>query len=265
MNIAKFGSIEPVRVKQIKVVPVVLLFLFVGMCSATISRVVSPRIIERTIMRVDTLIVEKKVEVIKEKIVEKKVYPISIMMASLMSKNTESTKSTENTNNITRLHGYTPFEIGIYFLKAHESFRPWKYPDGNYPSKGFGLNLTPDHIKWATKKLGFNCLSRNWTYQEGNFLLREYWREMKESHPEIKDEFKLVALLLHKYNTGNTKTLAGCCGASKGCGSKNKDIRDTHNERRRFEVLLYNHKVTPKMIEYYKRRAIKTDIKWKKY
>ena len=221
-----------------------------------------PTVIEKVLLKRDTVTIEKTKIKIKTKIIKEKVYDIRPMMNSLKTGIgvTESSK-------VNRLHGYTPFEIAMYFLKAHESFRPGKYPDGDYPSKGFGLNLTPEHIKWANKKLGFDCLSRNWTYEEGQKLLREYWQDMKDEelkkNPNI-DDFHLVAILLHKYNTGNTRSINACCGASKGCGSKNRDVRKVHNERRKFEVALKNHKVTPEQMEFYHSQAIKLDKKWKK-
>ena len=249
-----------IKVTGIKVVPFALLvlgFFVIVICSSAYYIKNNPVIIERKITVRDTVIMTKE----KIKIKREKVYTnLDATINSIKS----GMKMTETTG-VTKLHGYTPFEIAMYFLKAHESFRPWEYPDGKFPSKGFGLNLTPDHVKWATKKLGFNCKSRNWTFKEGQFLLREYWKEMRDSHPEIKDDFKLVALLLHKYNTGNTKSLSACCKAKKGCGASDKDMRRIHNERRNFEVRLYNHKVTLQEIEYYKQEAIKTDAKWKNY
>ena len=136
-----------------------------------------PTVVEKVLLKRDTVTIEKIKTKIKTKIIEKKVYDIRPMMNSL--KTGIGTTGVESSK-INKLHGYSPFEIAMYFLKAHESFRPQKYPDGDYPSKGFGLNLTPEHIKWANKKLGFNCLSRDWTYEEGQKLLREYWQDMKD-------------------------------------------------------------------------------------
>lgn len=272
-GIVKVEGVQGIR--GIKIVPIILLVLLSLVGCSALFRAVAPVEIEKTIVvtKVDTvvdqtLIAKLKSELSNEKKKRKSLEKEVVKEKYSVDKELDGLKKSlgsNTTTNVKRLHGYTPFEIAMYFLKAHESFRPWKYPDGKYPSKGFGLNLTPDHIKWATKKLGFHCNKRNWTYLEGQMLLREYWKEMKEQHQEIKDEFKLVALLLHKYNTGNTKSLSACCGAKKGCGSGNSDIRKSHNERRNFEVRLYNHKVTLQEIEYYKKEAIKTDAKWKNY
>lgn len=225
-------------------------------CGAVLYKIYKPIVIEK--QRVDTI------QVVVKDTVFRKYYPIKESIASLITP-TSKLKS----KSIEKLHGYTPFELGIYMLKAHESFRPWKYPDGKYPSKGFGLNLTPDHIKWASKKLGFDCMKRNWTYQEGVRLLYLYYEDMKNEvkrkNPNL-NEFQLVALLLHKYNTGNTNSINACCNAKKGCGSKNRDIRKVHNERRKIESLLFSGKITKQQIKYYHDKAIETDATYgKKY
>lgn len=167
---------------------------------------------------------------------------------------------------------YTVFEIAMYFLKAHESFRPYEYPDGKYPSKGFGLNLTPEHTQWATEKLGYPARSRDWTFTEAQMLLHEFWKEkhatLKSKRPDLKPH-QLTALLLHKYNTGKIVNIAGCCGSKTQCGRKgegrNAQIRTAHNKRRNFEQRLYANKVSNDEIEKYRRKAIQLEIKWKNH
>lgn len=166
---------------------------------------------------------------------------------------------------------YTGFEVAMYYLKAHESFRPYEYEDGQYNSKGFGLNLTPEHTKWATKVLGFPARSRNWTYEEGQKVLRAYWSEKREKF--LKDnahlnEYQQTAILLHAYNTGKFTNIGGCCGSKKGCGrkgntEKSKRIKKAHNARRDFESRLYAGKVTQDEITAIRQKAIKTEVKWK--
>lgn len=166
---------------------------------------------------------------------------------------------------------YTGFEVAMYYLKAHESFRPYEYPDGEYNSKGFGLNLTPAHTKWATKILGFPSRSRDWTYEEGQKLLRAYWAEKREKF--LKDnahlnEYQQTAILLHAYNTGKYENIGGCCGAKKGCGrkgitAKSKRIKKAHTARRDFESRLYAGKVTQDEIAKIRTKAIATEAKWK--
>ena len=251
-----------IKVTGIKVYPMIGLFMliiigFIGMSAYYVKN--NPVIIEKRITVRDTVIMTKE----KIKIKREKVYTnLDATINSIKS----GMKTTENKSGIATLHGYTPFQIGIYILKAHESFRPGEYPDGQYNSKGFGLNLTPDHVKWATKKLGFPCRSRDWTYEEGVKLLYLYYEDMKNEvkrqNPGI-NEFQLVALLLHKYNTGNTKTIYACCGAKKGCGSKNKKIRKVHNKRRNDETRLFSNKFTKAEIEKYQALAAETDRAWK--
>ena len=251
-----------IKVTGIKVYPMIGLFMliiigFIGMSAYYVKN--NPVIIEKRITVRDTVIVTKE----KIKIKREKVYTnLDATINSIKS----GMKLKENKSGIATLHGYTPFQIGIYILKAHESFRPGEYPDGQYNSKGFGLNLSPEHVKWATKKLGFPCRSRDWTYEEGVKLLYLYYEDMKNEvkrqNPGI-NEFQLVALLLHKYNTGNTKTIHACCGAKKGCGSKNKKIRKAHNERRNDETRLFSNKFTKAEIEKYQALAAETDRAWK--
>lgn len=165
---------------------------------------------------------------------------------------------------------YTQFEIAMYYLKSHESFRPHEYDDGTYPSKGFGLNLSPEHVNWATDVLGFPARSRDWSYAEGQKLLRAFWSEKRErfiannSHLTPNQQ---TAILLHSYNTGKYKNIQGCCGSKRGCGrrgsGKNANIRKSHNSRRDFEWRLYNNQVTHEEITNIRKQAIKVDATWK--
>ena len=166
-----------------------------------------------------------------------------------------------------RLYGYSPYEILIWHLTAHESFRPFEYPDGKYPSKGFGLNLTPSHVNWASSKLGFPARSRNWTYKEAKFLLASYVEEkimpeLRKKFPD-KSDFQLVALAAHKYNRGNTRNIYACCNGRRGCGSSNRGIQDSHNRRREFEQKLWENRITKQDIEIERRKAIQVKVKSK--
>jgi hypothetical protein len=167
---------------------------------------------------------------------------------------------------------YSQFEIAMWYLKAHESFRPYEYDDGQYPSKGFGLNLTPEHTRWASKILGYPARSRDWTYKEGQTLLRAYWDKKREKFLQDNKHLKphqQTALLLHAYNTGKYDNVRGCCGAKIGCGrkgsGKNARIREAHNKRREFEWRLYNDKVTHDEITAIRQRAIAVEAKWSKH
>lgn len=167
---------------------------------------------------------------------------------------------------------YSQFEIAMWYLKAHESFRPHEYDDGAYPSKGFGLNLTPGHVKWASEVLGFPARSRDWTYQEGQKVLRAYWQKKRDKFLADNKHLKphqQTALLLHAYNTGKYTNIRGCCGAKVGCGRKgdgrNARIRTAHNKRRQFEWRLYNNEVTNAEIEVIRQKAIEVEVKWGKH
>jgi hypothetical protein len=172
-----------IKVTGIKVMPFALLllgFFVIVICSSAYYIKNNPVIIERKITVRDTVIMTKE----KIKIKREKVYTnLDATINSIKS----GMKLKENKSGIATLHGYTPFQIGIYILKAHESFRPGEYSDGQYNSKGFGLNLSPEHVKWATKKLGFPCRSRDWTYEEGVKLLYLYYEDMKN---EVKDKIQ---------------------------------------------------------------------------
>jgi hypothetical protein len=160
---------------------------------------------------------------------------------------------------------YTGFEVAMYYLKAHESFRPWEYPDGKYPSKGFGLNLTPSHVKWATGVLGFPARSRDWTYEEGQKVLRAFWQRKFDNFDGANlNEYQRTAVLIHAYNTGKTTNLRGCCGSKTGCGrAKSSRIYKAHSKRRDFEWRLYNGKVSQEEISELRDKAIAVEIEWK--
>jgi hypothetical protein len=161
---------------------------------------------------------------------------------------------------------YSQYQIAMWYLKAHESFRPYEYPDGEFNSKGFGLNLSPDKVQWASDVLGFDCRSRDWTWQEGEKILQAYWsRKRNKFAAKAKDlePHQVTAILLHSYNTGKYTNIRGCCGASVGCGRDNARIRSAHNKRRQFEWKLYNGQITDDDIAAIRQKAIAVEKKWK--
>ena len=159
---------------------------------------------------------------------------------------------------------YTPYQVAMWYLKSHESFRPYEYDDGQYPSKGFGLNLSPDKVRWASDVLGFPARSRNWTWQEGSKLLQAYWQRKHERFEGKGLNYnQRTAIMLHSYNTGKYYDIRGCCGKKIGCGRAKANIRKAHNERRQFEWKLYNGLVTDAEIEALRRDAIRVEKKWK--
>ena len=158
---------------------------------------------------------------------------------------------------------YSPYQIAMWYLKAHESFRPYEYPDGEYPSKGFGLNLAPDKVRWASDVLGFPARSRDWTWDEGSKILQAYWQRKHERYKGDGTWYQRTAAMLHAYNTGKYHDIRGCCGKKIGCGRKSANIRKAHNERRKFEWKLYQGLVTDAEIEALRRDAIRVEKKWK--
>ena len=176
------------------------------------------------------------------------------------------TKTTRPLMAATEISGtsYTPYQVAMWYLKAHESFRPYEYDDGEYPSKGFGLNLSPDKVRWASDVLGFPARSRNWTWQEGSKLLQAYWQRKHERFAgKGLNDNQRTAIMLHSYNTGKYYDIRGCCGSKIGCGRAKSNIRKAHNERREFEWKLYNGLVTDAEIEALRKDAIRVEKKWK--
>ncbi len=170
---------------------------------------------------------------------------------------------------VQRLHGYSPFEITMFHLKAHESFRPYWYYDGQFPSIGGGYNLV-NGIDFISEEIADGV----YTFDEGmgvmHRLIEQYKQHIKAKRPNVT-EFQAVALAVHMYNTGKIETLnsrqSGCCGYKNGCGriaKKDKDIRNAHNARRAWELRLYNGQLTKKEIETDRKAAVTVDKYWKK-
>lgn len=210
----------------------------------TVTRLIIPKETLKPSFKMDEKVKKVKLEEKKEEKKEKK----------------EVTRETSST-----LHGYDLWAIAIWILKAEENFSPKDYPDGKHRSKGFGLNLTY-HAKWASKKLGFDCKKRDWTYSEAEMLLKEFYAEHKKK-VEAKfphyNQMQITALTLNLYNTGNTNSLYRCCGAQKDCGSSNKNVRKVHDHRRSIERKIFNGKLTKSEIESYRLRAAAINSKHK--
>lgn len=162
---------------------------------------------------------------------------------------------------------YSEYQVIIWSLMVDESFRPWRYPDGDHPSTAFGLNLTPEHKAWGAKKLGLKSFPSRVTWEQGKVLLAAYVAE--HLAPVYKDQRltpqQRVAKIIHAYNRGqaSAKDVSNCCRARKGCGSKDPDIRKDHSRRRRFEVILMKGGLTIQMIEDLRAAAIAKEKLWK--
>lgn len=264
-EIVRQTSYVPVIIKgqevKIKAIPTLVLLGFLFVFAVSCSKVMfSTHTVMKEAVYVpyevrDTITVTKT----KIKYVES---PLSKRIVRDFTKSISTAKSSPKTSvskDIKTYHGYTPYQIMVWHLKAHESFRPYQYPDGDYPSKGFGLNLTDEHIEWAQSQLGFHPKKRNWTFNEGLKLLVAFCDQktltpLRKQYPNLND-FQIVAYAVHKYNTGNVRRFGYCCGSKSTkmrCGRKMK----AHHARRVFEVQLFNGTLPKSKIEQDRQKAI---------
>lgn len=132
---------------------------------------------------------------------------------------------------------YTPYQILVWELKANEGYQPWWYRDGNGHSIGFGWNdcggKRRHEIKQYTK-------DGKVTYDEATTITI---KEIEKYGKLNSDPWKDLALKLYSYNCGLTKQgwkLGKCCGGKWMCGNSNRNIRKSHNRRRKFELALWN-------------------------
>ena len=163
--------------------------------------------------------------------------------------------------------GYDVYGVAVWHLIAHESFRPYRYADGKYPSTAFGLNLTPSQKEWGAKILGLKSFPNHVTWDQGKILLRAYIEQ--KLAPQFPDNGLLtpqqrVAKIVHAYNRGlgSADNVANCCGGRKGCGSRDKNIRSSHTARRIWETLAWQGKLTKAMIEKDRAKAIAKQQEW---
>lgn len=138
---------------------------------------------------------------------------------------------------------YSPYQILVFELKANEGYRNWWYKDGRVNGKqaysiGLGWN---DQGSWTRRKeIAKFTQDKKVTLDEA---VQISLMEIKKYGRLHKDPYKNLALVLHSYNCGLTtsgKELGKCCGAAKGCGNANKNIKKSHNGRRKFELALWN-------------------------
>lgn len=242
---------------KIKAIPTLVLLGFLFVLTASCSRVFfSTHTVTKETVYVP---IEVRDTVIKTVTRTKIKYVESPLSKRIVRDFTKAVSTPQVKKNIKTYHGYTPYQIMVWHLKAHESFRPHQYPDGDYPSKGFGLNLTPEHIKWAQSQLGFHPKKRDWTFDEGLKLLVAFCDEktltpLRKQYPSLND-FQIVAYAVHKYNTGNVKRFGYCCG------SKSKKMRcgrklQSHHARRVEEIQLFSGKLSIETIEKWRKKAI---------
>lgn len=137
---------------------------------------------------------------------------------------------------------YSPYELLVWELKANEGYSPTWYPDGYVRGRkahsiGFGWNDQGNRRRGEIKQFT----------RDGKVSFDEALQitilELNKYGTLHKDPYKNVALKLYSYNCGLTKDgsrLGKCCGSKWGCGNKDKDIRKSHNRRRKFELALWN-------------------------
>jgi len=144
--------------------------------------------------------------------------------------------------NIVQKPPYTPYEILVLELKANEGYSPTWYKDGHFKGRqsysiGFGWN---DCGRTRRHEIKEYLKDGKISYDEATQITI---KEIKKYGRLHKDPYKNLALQLYSYNCGRTTDagrLGRCCGASKGCGNKNSDIRKSHGRRRKMELALWN-------------------------
>jgi hypothetical protein len=138
---------------------------------------------------------------------------------------------------------YTPYQILVWEIKANEGYKPTWYKDGWLNGKqaysiGFGWN---DLGQVRRHEIAEYTKDGTVDYDEA---LKITLMEIAKYGKLNGDPYKNIALQLYSYNCGKTtsgKSLGKCCGADKGCGNQNLDIRKSHGRRRKMELALWNH------------------------
>jgi hypothetical protein len=208
--------------------------------------------------------VNSMLEVYKKEIEDKKAIEAMVTNLRKIRKGTIVSPITSSKQSMwgkTKLHGFSLYEVLIWHLKAHEGFLPYYYPDGKFPSIGCGYNLV-NGMEMLNPYLKDGYLD----FQEGILLTRDYLEKVaipivKATYPNLNPRQQL-AWTLHYYNTGNLKSLDGCCEKRIGCGSDDADVRKVHNTRRKYERSLYDGKLTKSQILADQKSATKIQSKW---
>lgn len=137
---------------------------------------------------------------------------------------------------------FTPYQLLVWEIKANEGYRPWWYKDGMVRGKqsysiGFGWN---DQGR-RRKEISQFTKDGKVTYDEATQITLKEIAKYGKLH---SDPLKNLALQLYSYSRGLVKSgsaLGKCCGGKSGCGSSNRNVRKSHNQRRQFELALWNH------------------------
>lgn len=137
---------------------------------------------------------------------------------------------------------YTPYQMLAWEIKANEGYKSWWYPDGIVRGKqsysiGFGWNDQGRRRKEIAKFTKDGKV----TYDEATQITMKEIAKYGQLH---NDPYKNLALQLYSYSRGLIKSgsaLGKCCRGKSGCGSSVKNVRKAHNQRRQFELALWNH------------------------
>lgn len=171
--------------------------------------------------------------------------------------------------NVSSTSKYTPYQILVWEIKANEGYKSWWYEDGTNRGKqaysiGFGWNDLGNRRRQEIAKY---TADRKVTFGEATEITLMEISKYGKLH---KDPYKNLALQLYSYNCGPTKSgssLGHCCKAKAGCGyhlgkpcrGKGKchacNVKKMHNERRRFELALWNHDMINVSVRTEKNRA----------
>jgi len=163
---------------------------------------------------------------------------------------------------------YTPYQILVWEIKANEGYKSWWYKDGFNRGKqaysiGFGWN---DLGNRRRNEISEYTSDKRVTFQEATEITL---KEIKKYGKLHKDPYRNLALQLYSYNCGPTKSgasLGHCCGSNKGCGYHLKkqcrgvkchacNVKKMHNERRKFELALWNHDIINIMVRTEKNKS----------
>ena len=164
---------------------------------------------------------------------------------------------------------YSLYQIKAWVIGGSEGFKSTWYPDGvtkdgkQKYSIGHGYNdWGMDKRRWKIGKY----LKDGLTWEESLEISMGELSSYKTGHTDLYVD---LAFRLHIYNVGNCKSikgLRGCCGSSVGCGASARNVRDSHNPRRKLEYALASHdfgKVV-ELVDFFRQKRDEVYAEYKK-
>lgn len=135
---------------------------------------------------------------------------------------------------------YTQYQVLVFAIRGYENFSPYWYEDGKTATGKQKYSIGYGYNDWGlySRRRG---IVPPISHEQALALTLDHLETLPT---QSSDKWVNLAFKLRAYNTGLVKKvsdLRGCCGASVGCGSPMKDIRDSHKPRREFEWALANH------------------------